>query len=592
MTGGPESSLPGTDNIDEDPGDSSTHAFLRRVSTHLSLVGKVHPREVTREQESLDDDAPDDSVLLLPERHQASEYVDCFFSHLNATYRYLPRAKMDRLVGQIYTNTAAAMKDDATLGLFLSVVSCGCVWMPSWKGHDLVVCRDRANLMLRTAAKKLRKASTKLPPTMVLLQARFAYCQALIACHKYDSAWLALGKTIRLSQIIGLGRRRIEQAPLDQFEWRGLFWSIFMADRYLAMFLGRPFGISAHDISIPLPEEPPLSLDSELGPEERTLVPGTVGHINILEIASRIMSTLYGARPLLAAEKESCVISFESELEAWLEKTPSFFHSDQMSDKGVFYSVSWLFKRQQRTIRSAYCFTKMLLYRSFLLDDLTNRSIGTPSSEQPQLSEYSHKCRSAAVAMAELAAEFSSDETYNPVFWGTSHSIFCAIAVLVVSFLLFDDRSQLEPIIENAMKAHMRLTMPNSPQRQRLLEVSKHTLGSPNALYVATHPPNDERVLDNALGNGTGAQQYANEIWRLADAPPMRRGPSQSIAPPASLSAVDLLNGPTTLSIADGQAISEMSLDTATADLESGLQMMFDIGFDKVTFGGDFSGLY
>lgn len=54
---------------------------------------------------------------------------------------------------------------------------------------------------------------------------------------------------------------------------------MFMADRYLAIFLGRPFGIHDHDISVQLPEEPTPSLDEVLGAEERTLVPGIVAHI-------------------------------------------------------------------------------------------------------------------------------------------------------------------------------------------------------------------------------------------------------------------------------------------------------------------------
>ncbi len=137
-------------------------------------------------------------------------------------------------------------------------------------------------------------------------------------------------------------------------------------------------------------------------------------------------------------------------------------------------------------IRSAYHFTNMLLYRGFLLHDFTSR---VPNAPAMVPSELGQKCRDAAISMAELASEFANDDTYNPVFWvclrnpvsfdsklptlcqGTSHFIFCSIAILVVSLLVYDDRATLEAVIESGMKAHMKLSNIGNTQRQRLLEV-------------------------------------------------------------------------------------------------------------------------
>jgi hypothetical protein len=81
-------------------GDISTHGFLKRISGRLSLMGKVPPRNVTREREGVGDLA-ESSILILPGKVNASEYMDCFFDHLNLTYRYLPQAKMKGILDSL-----------------------------------------------------------------------------------------------------------------------------------------------------------------------------------------------------------------------------------------------------------------------------------------------------------------------------------------------------------------------------------------------------------------------------------------------------------------------------------------------------------
>jgi hypothetical protein len=87
-------------------------------------------------------------------------------------------------------------------------------------------------------------------------------------------------------------------------------------------------------------------------------------------------------------------------------------------------------QRQQRTIRSAYYFTNMLLYRGFLLHDFMTRVPGLPVSVP---SELGQKCRDAAISMAEFASEFANDDTYNPVFWVSFRIPFTWFSVLTYS---------------------------------------------------------------------------------------------------------------------------------------------------------------
>jgi hypothetical protein len=87
-------------------------------------MGKALPRNITREGEDINDSS-EISILILPDKAQATEYIDCFFDHLNATYRYLPRGKMNTILDRLYQNEHELLRDDASLALFFSVVGSG-----------------------------------------------------------------------------------------------------------------------------------------------------------------------------------------------------------------------------------------------------------------------------------------------------------------------------------------------------------------------------------------------------------------------------------------------------------------------------------
>jgi hypothetical protein len=105
-------------------GDISTHAFLKRISGHLSLMGKALPKNITREREDVDDLA-ESPILILPGKANATEYMDCFFDHLNATYRYLPRGKIKRILDRLYQGDHELLRGDASLALLFSVLGSG-----------------------------------------------------------------------------------------------------------------------------------------------------------------------------------------------------------------------------------------------------------------------------------------------------------------------------------------------------------------------------------------------------------------------------------------------------------------------------------
>lgn len=71
--------------------------------------------------------------------------------------------------------------------------------------------------------------------------------------------------------------------------------------------------------------------------------------------------------------------------------------------------------RQQRTIRAAFYFTSMQLYRGHLLDEFLQANFHDRLSLTPALPVQ--KCIHAALQMALFAADIKEDVTYNSVFW-------------------------------------------------------------------------------------------------------------------------------------------------------------------------------
>jgi hypothetical protein len=132
-----------------------------------------------------------------------------------------------------------------------------------------------------------------------------------------------------------------------------------------------------------------------------------------------IVTQLYPATRNNTAPTEAAVSGLETELLDWLNDVPEFFHpiqNEMSSREQAFYNVPWVFQRQQRTIRAAYFFANMLIYRDFLLREFLQQAPSTLRSGQ--CPERVRKCVDNAMAMLMLAAEFGVDEfKYNATFW-------------------------------------------------------------------------------------------------------------------------------------------------------------------------------
>ncbi|KAL4946641.1 fungal-specific transcription factor domain-containing protein [Aspergillus oleicola] len=398
-----------TGTEEDDAGDSSTHAFLKSVYTHLQSLGQVLPRNLQRPAEQILERESSASVFFPPECKIAQEYIDCFFEHSNATYRYIPRSQVQGLLEGFYAQDERVLGDDAKVAVFLMLR------LASFMARSRLGSR-----LFNVAKRRLEQAATVFPPSVTVLQGHVLECQFYLALNMFNTAWMSLGKAMRLGQMVGFQRGVKRVYDLQEFSRRGIFWSLYMMERYLSAALGRPMALDDADITIPYPETPGPELHDDLGKNEARLAKGVVAHIKLTQITSKILKQLYPANQRMAQSREEIVLDIEQYLKDWLRETPSFFHPSskpdiEFEDDSIFCDVPWIFKRQQRTVQNTFNFTTILLYRGYLLDESLQPTL--PRRQPPRSNPAIERCVEAALRLASFAADVEADETYNSVYW-------------------------------------------------------------------------------------------------------------------------------------------------------------------------------
>lgn len=103
-------------------------------------------------------------------------------------------------------------------------------------------------------------------------------CHADVALACFNRAWVTLGITVRLSQILELQKEKKCATVNEDYIRRGLFWVMYMVDRYLSVSLGRPLAIRDEDVTTHLPSDENLLGFNELGETELKILIGVSVH--------------------------------------------------------------------------------------------------------------------------------------------------------------------------------------------------------------------------------------------------------------------------------------------------------------------------
>ncbi|CAH0019838.1 unnamed protein product [Clonostachys rhizophaga] len=569
--------------IEHGSGDASVHAFLQKVSGHLAQVGRGLPRNLfSKEQGGLN---PDNQSItfVLPSIETAKGYFDRFFDHAHTTYRYVPKAEMFELLSQVYAENDAVLSNHTDMAIVLLIMGIGCIWTASWRNEPLPPWKRKSERFLQAAELRLEKSRNIFPPTLAILQAQLLKCQFEIVSSQYNSAWMTLGLTIRLGQMIDIQREPTACTAQEAHFRKATLCAMFMVDRYLAIALGRPISIQEHDMTITLSMELDPAIISRLGSLEEKLWVGVVAHFRLTRIMGHIVTQLYPAARDNTAPTKATVAGLKKELADWLSDVPEFFQPDQNelnSREQGFYDVPWIFRRQQRTIRAAFFFANMLIYRHFLLKEFLQQAPNTPRSGQCPVRV--RKCVENAMAMVVLAADFGADEfRYNSTFWTSSHFLFCAISILVVYLALYqesDDWHSIESAVEKAMKVHRKLDNTVNIYAQKLLDEScarvevLRTLNSPSITVAAHGPTPDWPELPGQQGLPVVSSPRRPVLGNDdTDLPALQLAPHEEMERAA----------PGPYSTFEQHAME-------TFGLNNGLDMIMDIGFDSAALPENF----
>ncbi|GAA6039035.1 hypothetical protein JCM8097_000167 [Rhodosporidiobolus ruineniae] len=435
------------------------------IYRHLTRVFSLRslPQGALDEEEALFEGEADLSSFFLPPEQEGLEFVRCFFNHAASTYRYLDEDDVNGLAQRFFAQDPTVIRDPILSALVLVVMAVGCLWMPSYVGADAAIMTPRA-IKLYLAAKRRTSSTSMVPARLPSVQLHLATTHLFLGLSRYQSAWLSFGTAARLSLLLGLHRASPLGTDADvDAKRRRVFWSALMMDRFLSLILGLPAFYNEADVSQPLPDiGAAVSPQATTSTETQKMLIGSVAHFKLSRIMGHALDALRSPKDLSPADRQLRIGAVEGELQQWQQETPNFFHPEvpEMALFGEFAQVPPIFERQQWRVRSTFQFIRLLLYRSYLLDELLGRLRRTPVNSPTSAAMPSGEiniCVRAALYIAQTASAMQGKTISGGTFWNTAYFAFSSVAVLLVYLSLYPDasnRAEVEQAIDRAMQAN------------------------------------------------------------------------------------------------------------------------------------------
>jgi hypothetical protein len=165
-------------------------------------------------------------------------------------------------------------------------------------------------------------------------------------------------------------------------------------------------------------------------------------------ILGHALEALRSPKDLSPAERTFRTMEIESELSQWQHETPAFFHpstSNEFESFAGFAHIPPIFERQQWRVRSTYSYTRLLIYRPHLLDELLSRLRRTPSPHTAAPSPEMLTCVSAAMHIAETAVTMQGTQSKGSggMFWTTGSLLSSSSPSTTTDLFLPSLRTQL-----------------------------------------------------------------------------------------------------------------------------------------------------
>ncbi|KPV76203.1 uncharacterized protein RHOBADRAFT_52243 [Rhodotorula graminis WP1] len=436
-------------------------SFLASIHRHLSTVFSLRAQPKGRENEDLLEPDKGIASFFLPTKEEGLAYVRCYFEHASSTYRFVDEEDVTALADRFFARDPEAIADAESTALLLAVLATGCLWTPSWTGQDPEILTPQAIMLYHAAQRQLARIPP-FPARLGLIRIHLTSTHFLLGIARFSAAYVKFSTAGRLALMLGLHRHDSSLPPLEREKRRRVFWSSFMMDRYVAAVVGLPCLYDERDISqryFAVPDN--ATLRADIAQQNRVLI-GSLAHIKLTRILGHAIRLLGSPKEVTPYERKARTATLEAELSQWSLESPAFFQPSPTGRDALdeaFAQVPHIFERQRRRCHSAYHFVKLLIYRSYILDELLNRlrPSATPPSSTP--SAEVKICVHAAMQISEVAIMMQDQSSYSGMFWSTAYFTFAALTVLFVYLILYldaPDRAQVEGVISRAMKANKR----------------------------------------------------------------------------------------------------------------------------------------
>ncbi|EXJ82089.1 hypothetical protein A1O1_08158 [Capronia coronata CBS 617.96] len=258
----------------------------------------------------------------------------------------------------------------------------------------------------------------------VMLQNSLESIQAILACAMYSlrspvgvSVWMLSGLALRQCLELGL-HRKIRWSKMkpdlvkDELRKR-VFWCAYNLDRAVAITLGRPVGITDHDIDVEFPSDindEDITIDRLLREPRRshtepaTTVSSAIHTIRLRQLWAKMQSVVYTQ---VGAEASIGIVeAMKKEFTMWLESAPEQLASNRMNNN-AFASREWFSLMYHHSI--------LLLYRHRLVQP---RGVSTSASV---FTDCAHSSQAICMIYKQLYLSQRLNDT-----WGALHVLFLA----------------------------------------------------------------------------------------------------------------------------------------------------------------------
>ncbi|KAK0217367.1 fungal-specific transcription factor domain-containing protein [Armillaria nabsnona] len=211
-------------------------------------------------------------------------------------------------------------------------------------------------------------------PSLHDLQFCSLSAEFLLATSSPQSAWTMIGLGIRYGVEMGLHRQRPERPTYETELSKRAFWGLYVLDRHLCLYHGRPPAIRDEDFDLDFP----IICDDEYwaineGGCEFTQPPGVhsrmdyfIMHLRLCQIMSFAVRTLYSIRKAKQAEglvgaswPQNIVSQLDSMLNGWIIQMPAHLKWGQHRENRTF-------SFQAALLYATYYHVQIQIHRPFI----------------------------------------------------------------------------------------------------------------------------------------------------------------------------------------------------------------------------------